>query len=98
MFNYFNKPTEYPKVETPKWYPAEQEKTYYSIGPTNQGRVMLMMYYGNASLNRAGLDSLIAVLESSKAWLDESLDPFGEQPEDGLTDSEDGGIMDGVPL
>ena len=90
MFNWFKNECE-KKAEKSledwkkEWVPATQpEKTYYNLGPTTEGRVMLQVYYGNVSLNEKGIDLLIKALETSKMWVDES----GKQPEDGCQEEE----------
>lgn len=64
---------------------AEPERQYYSLGPTNEGRVMLKVYYGNISMDKEGIDSFINVLEASKMWLE---DRSGKQPEDGCQEAQ----------
>ena len=69
MFDFFK------KKETPKYVPEgmlkeserEPERQYYSLGPTTEGRVMLRVYYGNVSMDRNGIDTMIKTLEASKA-------------------------------
>ena len=88
MFNLFkNKKAEKSLDEwKQEWLPKEEpEMRYYSIGPTNYGRVMIKVSYGNMSLNEEGIDKLIKALEVSKMWLDES----GKQPEDGCQEAEE---------
>lgn len=76
------------KKETPKYVPEgmlkeserEPERQYYSLGPTTEGRVMLRVYYGNVSMDRNGIDTMIKTLEASKAWLE---DQSGKQPDNG---------------
>jgi len=91
MFNLFKKDSAHNKVvkeqreqlndylknNTPE---PEPERQYYSLGPTTEGRVMLKVYYGNVSMDKDGIDTLIKVLEASKAWVE---DKSGKQPEDG---------------
>ena len=87
MFNFFKKKTAEKSLEEWKkeWVPATTpEKTYYSLGPSTEGRVILQVNYGNVSLNEKGIDLLIKALETSKMWLDES----GKQPEDGCQEEE----------
>jgi hypothetical protein len=57
----------------------EPERAYYSISPSTKGRVMLQVYYGNVSMDETGINSLIGVLEASKAWLEPSKDKTEEE-------------------
>ena len=67
----------------------EPERTYYSIGPSSKGRVIVQVYYGNISLNRDGIDNMIKALEVSKVWLNPKLDvESGKQPDNGCQEEE----------
>jgi hypothetical protein len=85
MFNIF-KSKDYVMPEIPKTevVTKEQERTFYSLGPTTEGRVMLRVHYGNVSFNRLGIDNMIKALEASKIWLEES----GNDPQDGCQEEE----------
>lgn len=88
MFNWFKKKTAEKSLDEWKkeWKSApEPERTYYSVGPTTEGRVMLQVYYGNISFNEEGIDKLIKILESSKVLLENS----GKQPDNGCQEEYD---------
>mgnify|MGYP003337586450 CR=1 FL=1 len=91
MFNWFKKEEEDTlKHFKPEWVPQEEpERSYYSIGPSSKGRVIVQVYYGNISLNREGIDNMIKALEVSKVWLNPKLDvESGKQPDNGCQEEE----------
>lgn len=62
--------------------PEEKKKpstTYYRLGLTDDDRVSLSMGYSEITMNRAGIDSMIAALSAFKDLIPEDKD---EQPED----------------
>lgn len=91
MFNWFKKETAQEKLSREerqqldyylKSKEDEPERTYYSVGPTTEGRVMLKVYYGNISFTEDGIDYLIKALETSKMWLtDDNRRPENRAPE-----------------
>jgi hypothetical protein len=57
-FNYVTPPT----FNLPK----EKEPTiYYSVGPTDDGRIGLVVGYSSITMNRAAAESLIKMLQAS---------------------------------
>jgi hypothetical protein len=64
----FPAPKAVPQVEPPK----EKEKpahTYYRLGLTDNNRVSLAMGYSEITMNAAGIDSMIKLLESYRDLL-----------------------------
>jgi hypothetical protein len=95
MFNWFKSENKYEKAEEalnnfkPEYVPQEEpERPYYTVGPTTKGRVMLKVHYGNVSMDETGINSLIGVLEASKAWLEPNKEN-GKQPDDGCQEEYD---------
>ena len=57
-----------PQVEPPKDPPG---KVYYRLGLTDNNRVALSMYYGEITMNRAGVQGMIDQLSFYRDQLDE---------------------------
>jgi len=69
----FPEAKEVPYVEPPK----EKEKpthTYYRLGLTDNNRVSFTMGYSEITMNAAGIDSMIKLLETYRDMLNEEHD------------------------
>lgn len=69
----FPEPKAVPNIEPPK----EKEKpahTYYRLGLTDNNRVSLVMGYSEITMNAAGVDSMIKLLETYRDMLHEEQD------------------------
>lgn len=87
MFDFFRKRTAKELIEEaketygvpeqkPLWTcpPEPEEKpalTFYRLGLTNNNRVSLVMGYSEITMNRAGVDNMIKLLEAFKDQLSE---------------------------
>ena len=72
MFEWFKKsnyanvvkfPATVPYIDPPAAKP--EPITYYSIGPTSNGRLNLSIGYSSITMNKAGVQALINALESA---------------------------------
>ena len=55
-----------PVANLPTKLPKEKEPTiYYSVGPTDDGRIGLVVGYSSITMNRAAAESLIKMLQAS---------------------------------
>jgi hypothetical protein len=66
-------PKPVPYVE-PAPEPEKPVHTYYRLGLTNNNRVSFQMGYSEITMNAAGIDSMIKLLESYRDLLSEGLD------------------------
>jgi hypothetical protein len=68
----FPAPKEVPHIEPPK---AEKPAhTYYRLGITDNNRVSFQMGYSEITMNAAGIDSMITLLETYRDQLKEEED------------------------
>jgi hypothetical protein len=70
MFNPFKSRTKDVQPERvaptePAEAPKKDGRVYYSVGPTNDGRIGLTVGYGTITMNKAGAESLIKMLQAS---------------------------------
>jgi hypothetical protein len=66
-------PTPAPKLVEPPPEPEKPVHTYYRLGLTNNNRVSFQMGYSEITMNAAGVDSMIKLLESYRDLLSEGL-------------------------
>ena len=78
MFDWFKKsdysnvvkfPPKVPYIEPP--IPEKEPIVYYSIGPTDNNRVNFKMGYSSITMNKSGVESLIAALQVAMAQLND---------------------------
>ena len=70
MFEWFKKPIYTKVVKFPEQVPyveppAPEPITYYSIGPTSNGRLNLKVGHNSINMNKAGTRALINMLEAA---------------------------------
>ena len=87
MFNFFSK--DYKMPDIPKSEVKTPAYTFYSIGPSSDGRVSFRTGNIEFTLNESGIDSMIASLKASKSYLNDANRLSGKQPEDGCQEEYD---------
>ena len=79
MFDWFKKPDYTNVVKFPAAVPyieppAPDPITYYSIGPTSNGRLNLKVGHNSITMNKAGVKRMIAMLETAHIGMAEDED------------------------